>query len=185
MRCRVLLALAMLALGAAGCLPVPSLYPLVEEGSGIAVPEAVGDWADSTTVLRIALERGTLYTMSNPDSGEASPRFRVQFARLGGRLFADVVPDPGSFPGGDQKPFLWPMHMVFRFDVSGDSLRMAFLDDEWMKRALNGREAKAHHERPNDEIVLTERSPGLQAMVRRLANVDAAFDTSAKFLRRR
>lgn len=185
MRCRASLALAILALGVAGCLPVPSLYPLVEEGKGIAAPQVVGDWADSTTTIRLALERGTRYVMSNPDSGDASPRFRVQFTRLGDRLFADVVPDPGSFPGGDQEPFLWPMHTVFRIDVAGDSLRMAFLDDEWMKQALDRREVKVRHERPNDEIVLTERTAGLQAMVRRLANVDAAFDSSAKFLRRR
>lgn len=185
MRSRHLVALAVLFVAGTGCLPVPSLHPFVTEEQAIAVPGVVGEWADSTTRLRFTLERGAVYKITFPDSGEAAPFFRVRFARLGGRLFADVAMDAGSQPGGDPAPWLWPMHTAFRVDVAGDSLRLAFLDDEWIAGALDRRDVRVRHERPSDGIVLTEGTPGLQAMLRRIANVDAAFDTVAKFLRRR
>jgi hypothetical protein len=175
----------LLAACAAGCLPVPSLYPLVEEEQGIAVPEIVGTWGDSSQTVRFDLEHGARYTMTNPDSADSTERFRVLFARFGGRLFADMVADPRSLPGGDPSPWLWPMHLVYRVDVAGDSLRLGFLDDKWVKGALARHQLKARHEMPEEDVVLTEKTAGLQAMVRKIANVDAAFDTSATFMRRR
>ena len=180
----VSVALALLAAGIGGCIPVPSLHPFVGEGQAIAVPEVVGEWGESASAFRITLEREASYTLRSLDPADSSSRFRVRFVRLHGRLFADVTMEPGSNPGGDPRPFLWPMHTAFRVDVAGDSLRMAFLDDDWLEQALDRRQVKLRHERPDGEIVLTETTPGLQALLGRIANVDAAFDTSAKYARR-
>lgn len=185
MRCFVPAALALLAVAAAGCIPVPSLHPFVVEGEAVAVPGVVGEWADSSTTLRIAAESGNLYTLSSPDSTDVPSRLRLRFARLGGRLFADVTPDLRAYPGGSPEPWLWPMHTAFRVDLAGDSLRLAFLDDDWTKKALDRHAVKVRHERPDGQVVLTEGTAGLQAMLRKVANVEAAFDTSATYLRRR
>lgn len=181
----VAVALVLLAVGIGGCLPVPSLHPFVEDGQAIAVPEVVGEWGDSATAFRIVHEREARYTLRSLDPADSSSRFPLRFVRLHGRLFADVTMEPGSRPGGDPRPFLWPMHTAFRVDVAGDSLRMAFLDDDWLETALDRRRLKLRHERPDGEIVLTETTPGLQALLGRIAGVDAAFDTSAKYARRR
>jgi len=181
----VSVALVLLAAGMTGCLPVPSLHPFVEEGQGIEVPELAGEWGSSSSTLQIALERPARYTIRSLEPADSASRFRMQLVRLRGRLFADVTMDPGTNPGGDPRPFLWPMHTAFRLDVAGDSLRMAFLDDDWLEQALDRGELRLRHERPDGDLVLTEATPGLQALLGRIANVDAAFDTTAKFVRRR
>lgn len=178
-------AIVLLAAGTTGCLPVPSLHPFVAERDAIAVPGIEGEWADSSTTVRIATERGNVYTLSSPDSTDVPSRLRLRFVRLGGGLFADVTADPRAIPGGSPEPWLWPMHTAFRVGLAGDSLRLAFLDDDWTEEALERRVLKARHERTEEGIVLTERTAGLQAMLRRIANEDAAFDTAATYLRRR
>jgi hypothetical protein len=46
-------------------------------------------------------------------------------------------------------------------------------------------QVKVHCEQPKGSIFLTGKTPRLQARAGRIANVDAAFDTSAKHMRRR
>ena len=188
MRLRTLAMLGILALSATGCLPVASLYPLVPSEEGLAVPEIVGEWGDSTGSFRFHaydLESRTRYGMSYADSTDSATTFTVRFERFGGRLFADLLVDAESMPEGVGSPFLWPMHAIFRVDIAGDSLRMAFLDDEWLKKAIEKHEVKLRHETPAGDLVITEKTRGLQAMVRKIANVDAAFDEHAMYMRRR
>lgn len=185
MRTWMLALVAVVAFSTAGCLPVPSLYPLVEEEKSLAVPGIVGEWRDSSMTVRFDLERGTRYTMTLADSADSSSRYTVLFARFGGRLFADMIADTKTLPGGDQSPWLWPMHLLYRVDFAGDSLRLAFLDDKWVAEALARRHLKVRHEEPRAGLVLTEKTEGLQRLIGRIANEDAAFDSSAAFLRRR
>ena len=188
MRIRTLALVGMLALSATGCIPVASLYPLVPPDEGVAVPEIVGEWGDSTATFRFHvsdLESRTRYGMTYQDATDSTTTFTVRFERFGGRLFADLVLDAESMAEGDRSPFLWPMHAIFRVDIAGDSLRMAFLDDDWLEEAIEKHEVKLHHETPAGDLVITEKTAGLQAMVRKLANVDAAFDEHAMYLHRR
>jgi hypothetical protein len=185
MRLRGWIAGAALGACAAGCMPVPSLHPLVEAGEGVEVPGIVGAWGDSASVLRIRQVHEDHYYVTNVDSDSSTVRFDAWFVKLHGRLFADLVADiePGAELSGP--PFLLPMHTIFRVDLAGDSLRLAFLDDEWVRKALDDHRVKARHERLENDVVLTDDSRGLRAMVEKIANESAAFDTSGGFLRRR
>lgn len=178
----------LLALGLTGCLPQASLQPFVPPGTGIETPGIVGAWADSSAAYRFDLEREDgrpRYVMSSPGPGTDSTRFVFRFTRAGGRLFADVEVDVRSLPGGPPDPWLWTMHTAFRVDLEGDSLRLAYLDDGWVEQALKDRRLKVRHETRRGELLLTEDTPGLLRMLARIANESAAFDTTARFARRR
>ena len=185
MRFRMLILVVTLGWCAAGCLPVPSLYPLVGEGQGITVPGIVGQWGDSTTSVRFEQGRDPRYTMTLADSSDTTFRCTVLFTRLGGRLFADALIDDSDLPGGSRQPMLWPMHLIYRVDLAGDSLLLAFLDDEWVDKAIARHDISVRHERPGGTTILTEQTRGLQAMIRKVANVKAAFDSSATWAHRR
>jgi hypothetical protein len=185
MRSQRVVALVVLLVAGTGCLPVPSLHPFVTEEQAIAVPGAVGEWADSNGTVSISRGSRNTYTMSNPDSSESPRGFRLRFARIGGRLFADVTADPRSSGTDDATPWLWPMHTAFRVDLAGDSLRLAYLEADWVKEAIEQRRLKVRHESTPDGIVLTESTSGLQVMLRKLAGTQAAFGTASSFRRRR
>jgi hypothetical protein len=185
MRLREWIALATLGTCVAGCLPMPSLYPLVESGEGLEVPGLVGDWGDSTDAIRITRTAAGDYVLRDLGPDSSSGDFKARFARIDGRLFADFRPDLGSPDRLIDVSFSWPLHMIFRVEFAGDSLRLAFLDDEWVAGAVRRGRLKVRHEEPEGELILTEKPPGLRKMVGRIANEPAAFDTTGGFLRRR
>lgn len=173
------------ALAAAGCLPQASLHPFVQPERAVEVPEVVGRWSDSLGIVRDAASAQPLYVLSEFRAATDTTRYRLRFARLSGRLFADVTIDPRSLRGGSPEPWcLWPVHAVLRVDAAGDSLRLAFLDDGWVEGALKDRRIRVRHEVADPGILLTEGTPGLQRLLARIANERAAFDTTAKFARR-
>jgi hypothetical protein len=169
-----------LAIGglAAGCLPVPSLHPLVAPGEAIEVPGLAGDWADDSDLFRFTDEGERLYTLSVRDStGEMRPFYSLRFVRLEGRLFADAQVAPAAVPDELDAPLLLRSHLLLRADLAADSLLLSFLDDTWLDEALARRAVKARHERTDGGLVLTEPTRGLRSLVVRCARESAAFDT--------
>lgn len=180
-------AMVLLALGVSGCIPQASLHPFVGPDAAIEVPHVVGRWSDGETILRIHRDPASadpVYVMSEAGAPADTTRFRLRFARTGGRLFADVTVDHRSLPGGSPEPWFWPVHTVFRVDAAGDSLRLAFLDDEWFERALKDRRVRVRHEVTGTGILLTEDTAGLERLLQRIANDALAFDSTARFARR-
>lgn len=181
---RWLLVLAALAL--AGCLPQASLHPFVEPEAAVEAPEVVGRWGDHLRIVLDAENAQPVYVLSEFGSEADTARFFLRFTRIAGRLFADAMLDARSLRGPAPDPWcLWPVHVAIRVDAAGDSLRLAYLDDDWTELALRGRRVRVRHEVTDSGILLTEDTAGLQRLLRRIANDPAAFDTSAKFLRRR
>lgn len=178
------LVIAVAMLGVAGCLPVPSLHPLVE-GDGLEVPAVLGTWSGSNEVIRFERDEPGGYTMSAPESEAPAERFTVKFTRLGGRLYADVRLEPKSLPGGDRHPFLLVTHVVCRVDLAGDTLRLGALDDDWLAGAVRDGRVRARFERTREGVVLTETTAGLRRLLERAGPDDAAFSPALVLTRRR
>lgn len=180
---RLLLLLS--ALAAAGCLPQASLHPFVPPESAVEVPEVVGRWDDHLTVFRDDDGVTPRYVLSEFGPEADTTRFFLRFTRIAGRLFADATLDARSLPGPAPDEWcLWPVHVVLRVDAPGDSLRLAFLDDDWTELALRARRVRVRHEVTDSGILLTEDTAGLRRLLGRIANDPAAFDSTAKFLHR-
>lgn len=171
-------------LGVAGCVPVPSLHPLVE-GDGIEVPGIVGTWTGSSEPIRFERGESGAYTMSAPESEVPADRFAVKFTRIGGRLFADLSLAQRTLPGGDRHPFLLATHVVCRVGLEGDTLRLGAIDDDWLVESVRRGRVRARFERTSEGIVLTETTAGLARLLEKAAADDAAFSAAVVLARRR
>lgn len=151
-----------------GCV-VTSVSPFYSDRDLVFEPAILGDWRadDSQT-------NGEIWRFDR--SGELSYRFTTIKAdgatvmiahafKLDGQLFLDV-----TTIGEDIHNI--PPHFLLKINEIGTSLRLAQLDNDWMKDALAKKPGLIPHEllkgeNPADtRVVLTADTPGLQKFVR-------------------
>ncbi len=185
--------LAVLALAlSSGCLTV-SLHEFYLPGDIVREPVIAGTWVPErdTAVWTFVQRTDHGYELKYVENGSPASFDAVLF-EAGGRQFLDLHPDklPAMETSGSpcrNELFFIPMvrgHLLFRVRMSGDSLQLEGLADEWVKKqpAVMG---KVRVETVDQEHVLTGPSTALHAFVKRIAANDKAFDTPYLLLRRR
>ena len=114
------------ALAMTGCSSLVSLNPFVAEQDAVPDPALAGVWSggngDATYVIR---PDGRGYTITYMEKSGAV-RFQARLMVAGDAELLDLV-------SADDNGFQLPVHTVVRVWASGNSLRFAFLDSEWLR----------------------------------------------------
>jgi len=117
------------------------------------------------------------YTFS-PASSEDATVLKLHLAEVGEGLYARLVtkpqPSDGS-PGNSYELHLIQGHWVFRVWLEGDTLRLADLDEDWFKEAVNQRKVELGYEKVDDSLVLDASTPMLRAFLQEYGGDAGAF----------
>ena len=174
---------------------VVSLLPLFEDRRSVSEPGLLGTWTaeDSADTWTFEQADGKEYRLIqrqaeyDPEgrgfepSSEGVPgdaaRFRARLGRLGAGLFLDLVPADEGNPEIRNDLYNWhmvPGHTLARVWLEKDSLQIAFLDEDWLSKAIkNGRVALTHVD--TGRLILTAPTAELEAFILKYADDVRAF----------
>jgi hypothetical protein len=172
---------------------VVSLLPLFDDGYLISEPGLVGTWKVPDTADTWAFEKaeGMEYLLTqrqveygpekHPDSKKVpgdTVRFKARLGRLGAGLFLDLIPAEKDNPVVHNDLYnahMIPGHTLARVWLDKDSLRIVFLDEDWLTEAIkDGRIALTHVETEGWRV-LTAPTSQLQAFILKYGGDKRAF----------
>jgi hypothetical protein len=181
-----------LAMALAGCEPVQSVFPFFDSKEVIFEPRLVGEWKsiDGGTTFDLSFVRAAensndyavTYSLRDDSSKDDEPR-EAEFS-LEGRVFKindvpylDLVSRSITFKpigntlhwGVNSGLFTAPTHTVHRVWLSGDQLKLAYLDDDRVKRFVGEKDLKVAAE-STDFFLLIAPTRELQSQI--LANAE-------------
>jgi hypothetical protein len=115
------------ALCLTGCSNLISLNPFVTDAQAVLDPSLPGVWIDPDQRLYTVRKDGTGYDIRyTNDSGEVI-KFKGHLLISGDMKLLDLV-------STDENPFLLQVHTPVRIWTEKSTLRMAFLDSDWLRQ---------------------------------------------------
>ncbi|MCE5271852.1 hypothetical protein LLH00_11295 [bacterium] len=164
-----------------GCGPALSLHSLFTDEDVSFDSGIVGVWGEKRSecwTIRKSPKGNTydfIYTSGKGGTiiGEAdSLSFVGRLVKIGGYTFMDITTNDSNL-----ESFLAiPVHAFLRLSLEGDSLGIAYLDDDWLKDNIEKNKIRIKHELVDDGILLTASPKELQELVRSCAEDKKAFD---------
>jgi len=109
---------------------------------------------------------------------EDEDALQPHLAEVGDGLYASIVRVQQASAGNDGSSYelhLIQGHWVFRVSLDGDTLRLADLNEDWLKEAVNEGKVEVGHEEVDDTLVLTASTAELRAFLQEYAGDDGAF----------
>jgi hypothetical protein len=187
MRRRWIVALLALA-SLASC--VPSINPLYTDKDLVVDPALVGTWIDNDNeTWTFATGTDKSYSLVIDHDGKSGP-FVAHLVALGGYRFLDIMPTDGALNQSGLLEMYRAMyirtHMFLKVSQVTPTLKMAFLDADWLKKLLTKSPAALRHERreSDDDSVVTASTAELQAFMIRYGNTADAWGSSNEFKRK-
>lgn len=165
---------------------VPSLHPLFTDKDVIFDPTLVGTWIDedgkSTWTFQKSGENAyeLVYT-----ENEEPAKFQAHLLKLGDFLFLDIFPEESGMKNGLYKGLLIPAHGFSRIWMEGDSVRLAYLDPDWLKGMIDQKKVKIDHDFIDQSIILTAQTKDLQKFALKYAEDAKAFSVKTELHRQR
>jgi hypothetical protein len=171
----------------AGC--TLSLNPIYTDQDLIYDPALVGTWAGDThedggwTFTR--LDEGNTYRLV-VKIGKGAAHFKASLVQLGQRRFLDLFPDEDAHEQALARAGLddafrgsyVPGHWIYQVVRLDQELRLAELNDDWVKALLKREPGATPHSRLSEDhgrVVLTGSTAELQAFLLRYADSPEAF----------
>ena len=157
-----------------GC--IPSLHPLYTEQDLIYDPALVGEWVgnDGKVTWTFAKSGEKAYTLLYVDEKGKKGEFAVHLLKIGDRRFLDLYPtDPDLQQNDFYKAYLLRVHTFISVQQQADTLRMSFMNFDWIKKYLQEHPDAIKHEKVDEGVLLTAQPRELQAF---LAKHDKAPD---------
>ncbi len=112
-----------------------------------------------------------------------------QFTRISELFFMTLVPAPSSDPGaalGDPYELrLVAAHVFLKIQLEDDTLRLSWLDRDWMQQMVEQGRFAIDHQRVGDSVLLTAPTASLQDMVQQFSNDAQAFKEIGEWRRKR
>jgi hypothetical protein len=167
-----------LAVLSIGC-PVRSLFPLFLEKDSETLPRIVGTWLTGEGESYTFQKSGDKeYSVVWRDKKGETGVYQVQLGKLGKFWFMD------SYPGTSASEYHWiASHIFSKIWLEGDSLRIASLEGDWLRKMIESGRLTTPHVMMNSDIVLTGSPQELQQLVLRFAEDDGAFPKSPGLVR--
>ena len=161
-----------------GC-PARSLFPLFTENDLVTVPEIFGTWGDGkgeTYTFLKAADKSYDVVWRNQEGNTGL--YKVQLGKLGKSRFLDSSPETK-----DPDYHMIATHVISKFSLDGDSLRIASLQSDWLKKMIGAGTLQIPHVIEDDEVILTASTRELQQLVLRAAEDTDAFPNPGALVR--
>jgi hypothetical protein len=153
----------------------PSLHPFFTDKDVIFNESLLGVWIDDSG-------EAVKFTKSGDDHYElllmdAKPgRYEARLIDLGGATFLDLYPKPLSDDLIIYPSNIVPAHSLARVTIGKDTISIAMMQDDWLKRLSDQKQLDLKHERiDGDVIALTAPTRELQAFALKHANNKEVF----------
>lgn len=176
---------------------VVSLLPLFDDGYLVSEPGLVGTWkvadgADTWTFEKaegleyLLTQRQAEYDVERSADREApstkvpgdTVRLRARLGRLGAGLFLDLIPTGKDNPEVHNDLYnahMIPGHTLARVWLDKDSLRIVFLDEDWLTEAIKDGRIALTQVQTENFLVLTAPTSGLQTFILKYGGDKKAF----------
>jgi len=161
----------------------PSLHPFYTDKDIVFNDALLGAWVNESGDKCMFTKSGdNHYDFLFVDDG--SSRFEARLIELGGVRFLDLYPKT-QVKNNDLCPVNFvPAHTLALLTISKDSISIAMMDVEWLKKLSDQNRLDLAHERLADAaIVLTAPTRELQTFVMKHAHDKEAFDGADVFQR--
>lgn len=181
MRYEVLVTTLVLTLITLSCGPTVSLHPLYTENELMVDPGLVGVWIDpgrNAEVLRFYEASGNSYNVIFTE-GSRQVLLSGHLVNLGRYRFLDMFPQERQ-----TYDFKFPVHTIFQIWRTADTLRIAFLENDWLRQMSEQKRLNLKHENIAGTVVLTAPTKQLQEFVMRHAENTEAFPDPGVLTRR-
>jgi hypothetical protein len=158
------------ALLIAGCGDLLSLHALYTAQDSVTDTALEGTWESKDDLLVIQRVADFYEVRLQPKQDpEKSTKFEVRLVNIGGIRFADLLSN--DMMG----------HMFLKVRVTGDQLRFAFFDSNWLIERIPHEEADLVNHRK--QAVLTAKTPELRSLVAKYASEPKAYDGEQTYQR--
>jgi len=116
------------ALAMTGCSSMVSLNPFVTDKDAVSDPALAGVWSgDNGNSIYAIRQDGTSYTITYMEKSSQAAKFQARLVKAGDAELLDLV-------STNEDAFQIPVHTMVRVWPAGNSLRIAFLDSDWLKQ---------------------------------------------------
>ena len=174
---------------------VRSLHPLFDKKDLVFEPALVGTWAEMDSKNTWTFEKSGDKTYSlvyfEYEQGSVgkevkgdSAGFAAQLGRLGDFTFLDLFPEEREENGNTRNTLynlhILPAHTIWRVWLEADELRLALLDNGWLKKMIGEEKVEIAHEEIDGAIILTASTQQLQKFVLEHAEDADAFPNPVK-----
>ena len=162
-----------------GC--VPSWNPLYTEKDLVFDDKLLGTWKDSDDKETWVFERTgeKSYRLTHTDSEGKKGKFDAHLLKLNARNFLDLyltdLGEKGLECNSLAQAMLVPAHLFMRVDEIGDSLKLAAVDPEWVKKHLKTTPKAIAHRKLDDSVIFNAETKDLQAFVGQYAEGEGLF----------
>lgn len=150
------------------------MHPLYTENELMIDPGLVGVWVDpgrNAEVLRVYEGSANSYNVVFTE-GSRHVLLTGHLVNLGRYRFLDLFPQERQ-----TYDFKFPVHTIFQIWRTADTLRVAFLENDWLRQMSEQKRLNLKHENIAGTVVLTAATKQLQEfVVRHAENVEAFPD---------
>ena len=173
-----------------GCFVV-SFYPLYTPEDLFPNDLLLGEWLDEdSTIWKFKhkpigkIEDGkvdsTTYILKIKEEKETEFKdesLYVRLVKLENHYFLDFyLKDYGSDDGGIFDAHVIRVHSFAKLKMNDGQLSFSWLDPEWLSKLLEQNKIRIHHEKNDDQILLTAKPKELQKFMIKYVNSEEAFE---------
>jgi len=162
----------------AGC--VPSLHGIYTENNIVFENSLLGTWngENSEESWNFTQAEEKKYRLVHTDGKGNTGEFLVRLVTLDGTLFLDLYPKEPELENDFYQIHLLPVHTFFLVEQIQPTLKMSFLNPEWLGDYLEEYPDAVQQEfLKNDMIVLTDSTQELQKFLLKHIKTKDAFKT--------
>jgi hypothetical protein len=173
-----------------GC-PARTFYPLFAEKDLAFNPALVGTWTieGDTYTFQKSGEKSYELTHFQNDHPTDTAVFKAHLGKLGKYWFLDLFPERHALEthlkNGVYTHHLVPVHSISRVWFEGDSMRIATLEADWLRKMIQNKKLKIPYipnkEADDDQFLVTASSKELQSFVTKYADNKEAFPEPGVF----
>ncbi|MFZ5433665.1 MAG: hypothetical protein ACOZB3_07830 [Calditrichota bacterium] len=180
MRILALSILTAIALLTVGCWTL-SVFPLYTEPDLRFDPNLLGTWSEMKTdgsadVWTFDKKSDQSYRLTVREADNSEGPFDVHLLQLGDHLLLDFYPEPPENENEIFSSHVILAHSFWRVALDKDSLRIAALDNQWLRKQIEDGTITIGHLDREGVTVLTAPTADLQKFVR--DHIEEAFDWS-------
>ena len=155
-----------------GC--VPSLHAFYKPSDVFFEKCLVGKWSDRDYRFSWQFERRghIAYRLTQIDEDGDATVYEATLFRFDGRTFLDIVPIGNKEKYGSN---LLRAHSVMAITIENSRLRISSIDGNWLREHLARNPSIVKHTTIDGEVVITDTTENLQALIRRCMSSPGAF----------